>query len=221
MTPEQIQALAQGIAEGVSSKASWLTNIFLVLCAGLSAYFGSYLRKRAEYKAAHEEFQTLKRQLVETTQSVEEIKLSLAGKGWVRQQHWAHREKHYLELLSRLWTLMFCSEALFVYHGQGGNNDDSEHKEQYERKLVEQRSAALDALMHAIGPAAVFLPDPAMKYLREIIAVSESIKGEAGDAYEFYGLWGEAAKHAYDAVLAEARKDLATADFAGSDLAPQ
>lgn len=221
MTPEHIQAMAHGIAAGLSSDARWLPSIVVVLVAGLSAYFGSYLRKKSEYRAAREEFATLKQQLIETTQSVEEIKLSLAGKGWVRQQHWSHREKHYLELLSRLWTLMFCSEALYSYLGRGGNHDDSDHKEQYERKLIYQRSEALDALMHAIGPAAVFLPEPAMKSLREIISASESIKGNADDAYEFYGLWGETAKLAYDAVLLEAKKDLATADLAGSALAPQ
>lgn len=214
--------MAHGIAAGISSEVGWLPGFLVVIAAGLSAYFGSYLRKKSEFKAAREEFETLHQQLIVTTQSVEEIKSSLAGKGWVRQQHWSHREKHYLELLSQLWIAKYSSEALRVHFERGGNHRDDARVDEFEDRTMTRRNDAVDAVIRAMGPAAVFLPASAVDKLHVLKEQKQTIHDTTDDPYDFYASWERAAETAYRAVLEEAHRDLAIADGeTGAATAPQ
>lgn len=85
------------------------TIFFTSLFAGGSAYFGTYLKKRAEIKAITEQHQTLLTHLSDQTQLTEKIKSEfelikqeVQQKNWVEQQRWEFRKELFLPMIEML-----------------------------------------------------------------------------------------------------------------------
>ncbi|RYH22277.1 MAG: hypothetical protein EON54_25310 [Alcaligenaceae bacterium] len=73
MTPEQLQAVATGIVQGLGA-ASWLAFLLIAVFTGMGAYLGSYLRKSSELKAINENFTEVREQLKKQASDAATIK---------------------------------------------------------------------------------------------------------------------------------------------------
>jgi hypothetical protein len=73
--------------------------LFTVLCAGIGAYFGAYLKKSAENLATHEDFEKVLVELQETTRATKQIEAKISDEMWDRQQRWELRKELFLEML--------------------------------------------------------------------------------------------------------------------------
>lgn len=104
MSPEEVRVVVETAIRDELHFPWWSYFIaFSLSMAG--AYFGSYVKRKAEDRATQENFEELRNQLKKTTQDTEEIKGALSRKNWLTQQQWAIREQHYMSLLMHLTKL--------------------------------------------------------------------------------------------------------------------
>ena len=75
--------------------------ILILLASGIGAFVGSYLRKKGEHRAIHEDLDKIVEQLRQTTKATEEIKAQISGDLWVRQR----RRELQLEILKEMNSL--------------------------------------------------------------------------------------------------------------------
>lgn len=66
----------------------WGIPLLSFVTAGAGAYFGSYLKKKGENLATHEDLQKLVDQMKATTQATKEIETRLTDQAWDRQRQW-------------------------------------------------------------------------------------------------------------------------------------
>jgi hypothetical protein len=68
------------------SEAQFL--VFTVLCAGIGAYIGAYLKKSGENLATHDDFERVLAELKLQTQATKEIEAKISDDVWDRQKKW-------------------------------------------------------------------------------------------------------------------------------------
>jgi septal ring factor EnvC (AmiA/AmiB activator) len=73
MDSETLKLLRQATTEGLYS-ASWLLIAISLVAGGIGAYFGAYLKTKAEHRATKEDFAELLKQVESQTRAVETIK---------------------------------------------------------------------------------------------------------------------------------------------------
>lgn len=85
MSPEEVRAVVEATTrEGL--QFPWWSYLLAFLLSMAGAYFGSYIKRKAEDRATQENFDNLREQLRKTTQDTEEIKITLSRKNWFTQQ---------------------------------------------------------------------------------------------------------------------------------------
>ena len=85
----------------------------MIIAAALGAFGAGFLKKKGENVATKEDFDMLRLQLQKTTKDAEDIKQTAFREGWLSQQQWERREKHYMELLAVLSKFEYkCQEIL-------------------------------------------------------------------------------------------------------------
>lgn len=62
--------------------------LFTVLCSGIAAYMGSYLRKKAENAAIHEDIAKLVEQQRAMAEATKRIEAQISNEVWDRQKQW-------------------------------------------------------------------------------------------------------------------------------------
>ena len=175
-------------------------------------YLPSYLNEKGKNLATREDFDNLLEQVKKTTLETESIKTELVGRNWLTQQQWSIRERHYTNLLGKLWTFKLSLQDRDDYYAGPGSEHDDFHTETERFIELGQRGAeAFEAIRELIGPAAVFLSE------RTVEALNQLVKDHWGTA-EFSSCQSdylkstlELADAAYVAVLAEAKNELAHA----------
>ena len=68
-----------------SQVAFWVITL---LCAGGGAYFGSYLKKKGENLATHEDFDRLLAEVETTTKTTKSIEEKISDMFWNKQRRW-------------------------------------------------------------------------------------------------------------------------------------
>lgn len=210
MSPEQIQELARLVAAQVSAPPRW-TYLLMLVCAAAGTFIGAYLKRRGENYATTADFDELRDQLVANTHATEGVKTVLAGRSWMKQQLWAQREKHYMDLLRHLadvrWFAITLRDRLDVAMESPsvlpiGNNQAkiSEAQADLEKAQAELR--------HALHPAAVFLSPATHAELTALYGKRWHSAETASDPVHFYNEWAGFVGDAYSKVLAEARREL-------------
>ncbi|MDO6488761.1 hypothetical protein Q4503_13725 [Colwellia sp. 6_MG-2023] len=124
-----------------------LWTIFITsLFAGGGAYFGAYLKKRAEIKAITEQHQALLTHLSEQTQLTEKIKSEfelikqeVQQKNWVEQQRWEFRKELFLPMIEMLLDIQdhclsaekFLNKIPSLYNTHEDNFDAIDKEQSY------------------------------------------------------------------------------------------
>lgn len=125
---------------------NYWTIFFTSLFSGLSAYFGVYLKKKAEIKAINEQHETLLIHLSNQTEVTEKIKSQFGlikeevqQKNWVEQQKWEFRKELFLSMITIILDIRnFCllAEKYLdkvpslngMYEGDEAKIDEKEHE---------------------------------------------------------------------------------------------
>jgi hypothetical protein len=87
----------------------------LLVTAALGAYLGSYLKKKGENFATHEDIQKLVDQVRET----ERVKAEIADRMWDRQRRWDAKKDLYMEIYSSIHKLHDLLIEVGVFRGGG------------------------------------------------------------------------------------------------------
>jgi hypothetical protein len=104
--------LAKQIAEVIVSEAiieNWKFYVLVILLTGISSffasYFGGYLSKKGQNLATKKDFNDLKAQLKETTETTEQIRNDIEHQVWRKQQIEALRRKKLEEFLMLIYVV--------------------------------------------------------------------------------------------------------------------
>jgi hypothetical protein len=208
MSPEEIRVTVQSAMEE-SVRFPWWSFILAAGFSALGAYLGSYLKRKAEDRAAQENFESLRSQLQQTTRDTEEIKTSLSRKNWFTQQQWAVREQHYMSLLSHLTKLRLSLEDRASYFEQpGSEHDQSIPSGAGFSRLTQVGYESYQAIRELIGPASVFLSRDAIDSLEQLVRDHWDVAGFSSCTEEYVRKSHRLVELAQAAVLLEARAEL-------------
>jgi hypothetical protein len=175
----------------------------------VGAYFGSYIKRKAEDRAAQENYEKLREQLRKTTLDTEEIKTTLLRKNWLTQQQWELRERHYAALLTQLTKLRLSLKDRASYFIEPGSEHDPKRSEgEHFRKLSEIGSESYQTLCELIGPASIFLSNTAIGSLENLMREHWHVTEFSVCDAEYVEQSLRLVDVAYKAVLSEAKAEL-------------
>src|SRR5436309_2834820 len=85
--------------------AELMNFLIVAICAGSGAYFGSYLKKKGENLATHEDVQQLVTQMSAVTQATKEIEAKISNEVWDRQKRWEIKKEAIIAVVGDLSDL--------------------------------------------------------------------------------------------------------------------
>jgi hypothetical protein len=104
--------------------------------AGLGAYYGSYLKKKGENTATHEDIEKLVDQVTAVTHATKEIEARISNEVWDRQRQWELKKELLMKALANLANL----QANVIASGSLNVNPPPEYvDDHFVRKLREKR----------------------------------------------------------------------------------
>jgi hypothetical protein len=81
---------------------SWASALVPFISAGAGAYVGSYLKKKGENLATHEDIENLREQVRVVTTTTKEIEAKISNEVWDRQKKWELKREVLFEAAKRL-----------------------------------------------------------------------------------------------------------------------
>lgn len=209
MPPEELRSMiVDAIRDGAASP--WWIYALAILLSTAGAYFGSYIRQKGETRANNENFDDLREQLRKTTHDTEFIKNSLSGRTWLTQQQWEIRETHYVGLLTHLTKLKLSLQDRYAKYSSPGSEYDQEISETpHFQRLERIGSEAYQAIRELIGPASIFLSAKAIDALEALVREHWDVAEHSICTADYVATALKLVRVAQEAVLVEARKDLA------------
>ncbi len=78
-----------------------------ILGGGVGAYVGSYLKKKGENLATHEDIDKLVNQVAAVTQATKEIEAQISNAVWERQRKWEARREALFEVTKELGSVEY------------------------------------------------------------------------------------------------------------------
>lgn len=220
MTQVELQSVIHAIYEGTFRQ--WLSYLLVPIFSGLFAYFGAYLKRKGEDKASDEKFNAILKELRQTTNVTESIKQSLSNRTWLLQQQWAIREQKYAELLKYLTKFRVAIHEQQEYFTEPYDPHDAKWMQSISENsnfqtLGQRIIEADEVLRELIGPASIFLSDKTIAALNQMQSDNYGIANfSAQHLGEYVEETRKVVDAAYDAVLQEARSELAHHRSAGS-----
>jgi hypothetical protein len=92
-----------------SQVAFWVITL---LCAGGGAYFGSYLKKKGENLATHEDFDRLLAEVETTTKTTKSIEEKISDMFWNKQRRWELKRDVLLDAARKMGALQFSMQDM-------------------------------------------------------------------------------------------------------------
>jgi hypothetical protein len=175
------------------------------VCSGLGAYLGSYLKKKAENKAVHEDIQKLVDQMRAVTNATKEIEAKISTDMWHRQNRWEMRKDAILEALRDfgtaaplVWKMLFA----FSHH-----REDSEEHQNARSKASEEFQSAMESFWRSKLTATIVCGPAVSKQLNDIdvLVARVKVKVQKRAFTEAWGLFDEV--NAATDKLAESVRD--------------
>jgi hypothetical protein len=119
------------------------------LASGMGAYFGSYLKKKGENLATHEDINKLLAQVSAVTQTTKEIEAKISDDVWSRQKHWEMKRDVIFDVSRKIARVDEILPSLFVgwktkpdAQNDTQNVDDRIHLEQRAKAATGYNEAA-------------------------------------------------------------------------------
>jgi hypothetical protein len=88
------------------------TAVTTFVAGGAGAYFVSYLKKKGENLATHEDIDKLVAQVTAVTQATKEIEAKISNDAWGRQRRWEVRRDALFDVVRELNTIQYAMERL-------------------------------------------------------------------------------------------------------------
>ena len=117
--------------------------VVTAIVAGVGAFFGAYLKKRAENLATHADFQKLLAEQKSTTEATKAIEAKISIDVWSHQQRWDVQKTALLESLKELAT----AEA-FLFRLVHTFSETKTRQEGWEAQRKEANEKYADALIN-------------------------------------------------------------------------
>lgn len=201
MSPEEIQAMAKGLAEG---QAVWYLGSAVI--GGAITGLTAYLAEKGKNQATKEAFAEVREQLKQTNKDAAEIRQVVEGQGWLAQQRWARREKHYIEMLQALFGYERACERL-------GEHIANTPVEKLNSQSFDDYRSSTHALYSAFAVAEVFLADTACATLRALLYESElHAEGTPAEVSKQCLKKADAVREVRHEIKQQAKRDLAAID---------
>ena len=120
-----------------------LTLVLTFVVAGAGAYLGSYLKKKGENLATHEDIGELVNQMAAVTEATKTIEAKISNEMWSRQQRWEVQKSALLDSLKELAS----SEALLfaMVHAFSAKDHETDEGKERRREANENFSEAINA----------------------------------------------------------------------------
>ncbi len=184
-------------------------TIFLVVSAGIGAFGGAYLKTKGQHLATQENFDNIRDQLRKTTLDAEEIKLTLASKGWLNQQHWNIQEQHYVNLLTHLTRFKLSLQDRNDYYDEPGSQfDETRAHSEHFQQLAKIGSDSYQAIRELIGPASIFLSSESMEALNELTHSHWGVAEYSACTADYVSKTLTLVEKAQSTIVAQAKKEL-------------
>jgi len=162
MSPAELELLLRKIlGEGIQLHASvYLLFVAIsVIGAGVGAYGGAYLKRRAENLATKSDFHSLLAQLRSQTREVEEIRSEIANAGWIHQRRWDLKRELYWHLLEILEEIKQKGRwfANALHKSWGPTPETQQLVDAFAKHMLER--GAIEKLLAYKGVAGMILTD--------------------------------------------------------------
>jgi hypothetical protein len=102
--------------------------------AGAGAYFGSYLKKKGENLATHEDIDKLIKQVAAVTQTTKEIETRISNEVWDRQKQWELKKETIFELGKRVSGAKDALSTLYAVYSTDKNSKKNGGPERPEKQ---------------------------------------------------------------------------------------
>jgi hypothetical protein len=100
--------------------------VFVVLCAGIGAYLGSYLKRKGENVATHEDVGKLVEQVSAVTTATKKIEAAISDDVWGRQKRWELRREVLFETTKKIAAVraaLFNMSVVYSLRGKEAKDD--------------------------------------------------------------------------------------------------
>jgi hypothetical protein len=124
-----------------STDLTWLLAIVPFLSAGIGAYLGSYLKKKGENLATHEDISKLVDQVSAVTKATKEIEAKISSDLWNRQKQWELRREMILDVskaVSEMEDVLILIQSTLQVRQEP---EDAEWMQSYYKTLKRWRDA--------------------------------------------------------------------------------
>lgn len=146
--------------------------VVLFVIAGLGAYLGSYLKKKGENLATHEDIDKLVKQVSVVTIATKQIEATISRASRVHERE--------LEILGKLYRHLYIAQGLLQSMTRAGRMENEISSEEYAPKVAEAVNAAHEEFLSG----RLFIPVPLVRLCEEFFnAVSE---GQRDFAFSFH-----------------------------------
>jgi len=115
---------------------SWGLALVPFISAGLGAYLGSYLRKKGENLATHEDIDKLLDQVRAVTTTTKEIEAKISSDVWDRQKQWELKRDALFEALNKMGSVedaLSALHAVYMTDKERGSERTEERLKAYQR----------------------------------------------------------------------------------------
>lgn len=120
---------------------------FVVLCAGIGAYLGSYLKRKGENLATHEDVGNLVEQVSAVTTATKKIEATISDDVWGRQKRWELRREVLFETTKRIAAVRAALFNMSVNYSLRKKEDKDDPTRQ--AFLVNQENEASEKALEA------------------------------------------------------------------------
>lgn len=186
--------------------ASYAVTTFVA--AGAGAYLGSYLKKKGENLATHEDIGKLVDQMKAVTQATKEIEAKISNEVWSRQKRWEVQQAALLESLKELAS----SEAFLwsLVHAYGAMDGETEQGIQLRKDASEKYMTAINAFWRTQLATAIVCGKNISDALEKVDRLMAMVRNKAiqGNAVDIWGKWFEEVQVAKRELGSAIRKEL-------------
>jgi hypothetical protein len=186
--------------------AQVLYLVLTAIVAGGGAYFGSYLKKKGENLATHEDIDQLVNQVAAVTQTTKEIEAQISNAVWERQRKWEVRREALFEVTKELGSVEYGLGILvltFSSAKQGANEKTA---------AGETWNLALEKFKRARVLALLVCGDELKESLDDFEKLMIAIVKETSSKDEIYPPWFPRFRQKMDMVIELVRKELYEVD---------